>query len=80
MVYAATLSESQRVMWWWLIIEYFGNNNQHIDGVYNIVADTIIRWPSTSVDKYKPIISKAECRGTNCFLLVGNKTIIIGSH
>ena len=42
-VYAATLSESQRVMRRRLIIKDFGTNIQHIDRVDNIVADTLIR-------------------------------------
>ena len=41
MVYAATLSDSQRVMHWRLIIEDFEPNIQHISGVKNIAADKI---------------------------------------
>ena len=46
LVYAATLSESQRVMRWRLILEEFGTNIQHISGVDNMVADTLSRLPS----------------------------------
>ena len=48
---AATLSEYQRVMRWRLIIIEFGPNIQNIVGVDNIVADTLSRLPSTSVNK-----------------------------
>ena len=67
LVYAATLSESQRLMCWKLILEDFGLNIQHIAGVDNIVADIIGRFPSTSVDKYKHITSKARCCANNLF-------------
>ena len=36
MVYAATLSEYQRVMFWQLIIKEFEPDIQHIDGVGKI--------------------------------------------
>ena len=52
LVYAATLSESQRVMRWRIILEEFGPNIQHIAGVDNIVADTLSIFPSTPSDKY----------------------------
>ena len=55
LVYAATLSESQLVMCWLLILEEFGTTIHHIYGVYNIVADALIKLPSTSIYKYKPI-------------------------
>ena len=51
LVYAATLSESQRVMRWRLILKDFGPNIQHISGVDNIVAYTLSLFPSTSIDK-----------------------------
>ena len=51
MVYAATLSESQRVMHWRLILKYFEPNIQHIAVFDNIVADTLSRLPYTLVDK-----------------------------
>ena len=53
MVYAATLSEYQRVMRRRLIIEGLGPNIQHISGVDNIVANTLIKLPTISVDKYE---------------------------
>ena len=60
MFYAATLSESQRVMRWQLILEEFGPNIQHISGVDNIVTDTLIRLPYTSINKYEPRTRKAQ--------------------
>ena len=51
MVYVGTLSESQMVMRWRLVIEEFGPNIQNIARVYNIVADTLSRLPSTPIDK-----------------------------
>ena len=50
-VYAATLSEYQRVMRWRLILEEFGPNIQHIAGNANIVADTLSRFLSTPSGK-----------------------------
>ena len=60
MVYAATLSDYQRVMLWQLIIRDFGPNIQYIAVVDNIVADMLSKLLSLSVDKYKPSISKAK--------------------
>ena len=60
MVYAATLSESQRVMRWRIIIEEFRPNIQHIAGVDNIVADTISRLPSTPSNKNETCTRKAQ--------------------
>ena len=51
LVYAATLSESQRVMRWRLILEEFGPNIQHIAVVDNIVPDMISILPSTPRNK-----------------------------
>ena len=62
MVYVATLSESQRVMRLRLIIEEFGPTIQHIDGVDNIVTDTLSRLPSTPSDKNDSCTRKAQCR------------------
>ena len=61
MVYAATLSEYQRVMRWRLMLEEFGPNIHHIAGVDNIVSDTISRLPSTTSDKYEPCTRKSRC-------------------
>ena len=69
-VYAATLSEYQRVMHWRIILEYCGHNIQHISRVDNIVANTLIRLPSTPSNKYKTCTSKAQCR-TNKLLTIG---------
>ena len=46
MVYAATPSESQKVIHWKIFIEDFGPNIQHMAGVENIVSDKIIRMSS----------------------------------
>ena len=54
-------------MWWRLIIEDFCTNIQHIAGVENIVAGTLSRLPSTSVDKYKPNTTKSQCRKNELF-------------
>ena len=69
MVYAATLSESQRVMRWGLIIEEFGPNIQHISEVDNILADTLSRLLSTPSDTYKPCTGKAQCRSKKLFTI-----------
>ena len=61
LLYVATLSEYQGVMFWKLIFEYFWPNIQHITGVDNIVADTLIILPYISVNKYKPRKSKSLC-------------------
>ena len=59
LVYAATLSESQRLMRWKLILEGFGRNIHHISGVDNIVADKLSILPSTPSDKYEPCTEKS---------------------
>ena len=41
MVYAATLSESQRVMRLKITLKYFGPNIHHINGVNSILADAL---------------------------------------
>ena len=60
MVRATTLSGYQRVMLWQLILEDFGTSIQHIAGVDNIVADTLGRLPSTSINKYEPYKGKDQ--------------------
>jgi hypothetical protein len=50
LVYAATVSESQRVMRWRLILEEFGPNIEHIAGVDNTIADMLSRHPSANVE------------------------------
>ena len=44
-----------------IILKSFGPNIQHISGVDNIVAYILSRFPSTSVEKYEPSTSKAQC-------------------
>ena len=58
LVYAATLSESQRVMRWRLFIEEFGTNIQNISGFDNIVADMLSRLLSRPSDKNEPCTTK----------------------
>ena len=70
LVYAATLSEYQRVVCWRLIIKEFGPNIQYIAGVDNIVSVTLSRLPSTISNKYKPFTGKAQCRADELFELV----------
>ena len=72
LVYAVTLSESQRVIHRRIIIEEFGLNIQHIDGFYNIVADTLSILTSTSVEKYGCINKKDH----GC----ANKLFVISRH
>ena len=69
MVYAATLSESQRLMRWGLILKEFGSNTQHIAGVDNIVSDTLSIFPSTSSEKYKPCTKKSQCHVNGLFTI-----------
>ena len=40
-------------MYWRLVLKEFGPNIQHIYGVDNIVADTISRLMSTTIDRDK---------------------------
>ena len=61
LIYAATLSDSQRVMHWQLILKEFGPNIQHIAGVENIVADMLSRLSYTPINKYKTCTRKAQC-------------------
>ena len=70
LVFAVTLGESQRVMFWPLILETFRTYIQHIDGVNNIEADTISRFPPTSINKYKTCTCKAQCRANDLFAIV----------
>ena len=67
LVYAATLSEPQRMMCWRLILEEFGYNIHHIYGVDNILSDTLSILPSTPSDKYNLCISEDQCRANELF-------------
>ena len=61
LVYAATLSEHQRVMRWRLIIKEFGINIKHIAGVDNILYYTLSILPYTNRDKHKPCTRRSQC-------------------
>ena len=67
LVYAVTLSESQRVMRWRLILGEVGPNIQQIAGVDNLVADTLSILTSTPSDRYEPCTMKAQCREKKLF-------------
>ena len=45
LVWAATISKSQRVMRWWLLLKEFAPNICHISGEENVVADAISCLP-----------------------------------
>ena len=65
LVYAATLSESQRVIWLQFIIEEFGPNIQNISGVYNIVSDALGIFLYVPVYNCKLRTEKDKCRVNN---------------
>ena len=69
LVYAAIMSEYQRVMRRQLIIEEFGPDIQHIDRVYNVVADTLSRFPSTPSNKNETCIRKDQFRANGLFAI-----------
>ena len=69
MVYAATLSESQRAIHWRLILKEFGPNIYNISVVDNIVADTISRFSFTSINKYNSCTRKIQCCDNKLFVL-----------
>ena len=52
-----------------LVIEDFGPNIQHIDGVDNIVADTLSIMPSMPSDKYEPCTRKDQCCANELFAI-----------
>jgi hypothetical protein len=73
LVYAATVSELQRVMRWLLILEEFGPNIQHITGVDNVVADMLSCVPSANCedrDELEP--SNAQHHAKELFALEVN--------
>ena len=70
LVYAAKMSESQRMMCWRLILEDFGTTIQHIAGVDNIVADTLNRLLSTPSNKKELCTRKDQCRANKLFTIV----------
>ena len=69
MVYAATMSEYQRLMRWRLILEEFGHNIQHKAGVDNIVTDTLSILPSTPINNNEPCTRKAQCCANKLFAI-----------
>ena len=54
---------------WRLILEDFGPNIQHIDGVENMVADTLSRFPSTPSNKYETCTRKYQFRMNELFVI-----------
>ena len=58
LAYEETQSEYKRVTSWWLILGEFGPNIQHIAGVEHLLADTISRFLSTTVDRDEPITNR----------------------
>ena len=54
---------------WRLVLEEFGPNIYYITRVENKVSYTLSRLPSTSVDKYMPSKSKAQCRVKELFAI-----------
>ena len=69
MVYAATLTEYQRVMRWKIVPKEFVSNIQYINGVENILACKISTFPSVSVDKYYTCTRKAQCCANELFVI-----------
>ena len=67
--YAATLSESQKVIFWRLVIKEFGTNIQDIAVVDNIVDDTLSRLSSRPSEKYDPCTRKSQCHANELFAL-----------
>ena len=51
LVYLSNVSEYPRVICLILLLKYFGPNIQHTAVVENIVADTLITFPSVSIDR-----------------------------
>ena len=60
MVYAATVSESQRVMRWRMILEEFGPDIVHIKGEQNTSADALSRLPKKDGDVESKEKTKCE--------------------
>ena len=69
LLYAATLSEYQRVVLWKLILEDLGPNIQHIYVVGNIVTDTLSILPYTYINNFEPCVSKAHFRVNKLFAI-----------
>ena len=69
LVCVTTLGKAQRLMRWQLIIKKFGLSIRYIALVDNIVADTISRLPSISVDKYMTSIANAQCCANKLFAI-----------
>ena len=67
MVYAATQSESHRVMHCQNILEEFGLNVQKNSWSRKIIADTLSIFPYVSIDKNKLIVMKSHCRANDLF-------------
>jgi hypothetical protein len=74
LVYAATVSESQRVMRWRLILKEFGPNIQHIAGNDNVVADMLSHVPSANSDQDELETSDAQYHAKEIFVIEENIT------
>jgi hypothetical protein len=74
LVYAATVSESQRVMRWRLILEEFGPNIQHIAGIDNVVVDMLSCVPSANSDQDELEPSTAQCHANKIFAIEKDTT------
>ena len=62
-------------MQWRLIIEYFGTNIHHIDGVDNIVDDTLSILTYTPRDKYESYTEKDQCFTNELFAIDRDENI-----
>ena len=60
LVYAATQSQSQRVMRWRLILKEFGPDIIHIKGEDNVVADAISRLPTAEQGQTEDCIDNQD--------------------
>ena len=74
MVYAATKTKYQILIRWQLVLKEFGPNINPVDGVYNIVSDTISRLLSTTIDIEDPSTTKVLSRANNFFATRFDKT------
>ena len=67
LVYTVAQSEYQIFTCWRLIIEDFWPNIKHISGVDNLVADTLSRFMSKTIDWYKLSTTRDLSRAKELF-------------